>query len=383
MLLRNTFTRDARVVREARSLARAGHEVTVLALRAGELPKREERDGFVVLRAAEAGRFAGPTISGTVNAHSRLRLPRTPLFVWTRDKLLDARMTRAAIALPADAYHAHDLNTLEPAAMAAREHGARLVYDAHELYADMTGLGRGERARWRRLESRLIRRADLVIAPSPSRAEEMVARYGIEEPRVVMNCPPMLQSLDPSASPLAGLRREGETLLVYAGGFTPNRGLQSVVRAVELLDGCRLVMLGWGPLESELRALASDRVTFAGHVDPDEVVPTVAGADIGLAPYLPIGRNNQLAAPNKVFEYLHAGLAVAASDLPDIRRIVDDHDVGTVFDASDPASVVDAVSGLIPRLDLLKRNARATGALYSWEMQETQLLGAYEALETR
>ena len=383
MLLRNTFTRDARVLREARSLAAAGHEVTVVALRAGDLPRREERDGFVVLRPVDAGPLAGPTISRTLETGSRWRLPRVPAAVWLRDRMLASRLTRAARSIQADVYHAHDLNTLEPAVAAARIHEARIVYDAHELWPDLTGLGRGERARWRRAEHRLIHEADLVIVPSQSRGEELVRRYGIAMPAVVMNCPPAPnEPPDPGASRLAALRRRGETLVVYAGGFSPNRGLENVVRSIDLVEGLRLVMLGWGPLEGALRRLASEKVLFEAPVEPDAVVPTLAGAHIGLVSYLPIGRNNELAAPNKLFEYLHAGLAVAGSDLPDIRRIVEEHSIGELFDASSPDSIAQALSRMVPLIDQLRSAAAAVRSNYSWETAEKVLLEAYSSLAT-
>lgn len=383
MLLRNTFTRDARVLREARSLAAAGHEVTVVALRAGDLPRREERDGFVVLRPVDAGPLAGPTISRTIETGSRWRLPRVPAAVWLRDRMLASRLTRAARSIQADVYHAHDLNTLEPAVAAARIHEARIVYDAHELWPDLTGLGRGERARWRRAEHRLIHEADLVIVPSQSRGEELVRRYGIAMPAVVMNCPPAPnEPPDPGASRLAALRRRGETLVVYAGGFSPNRGLENVVRSIDLVEGLRLVMLGWGPLEGALRRLASEKVLFEAPVEPDAVVPTLAGAHIGLVSYLPIGRNNELAAPNKLFEYLHAGLAVAGSDLPDIRRIVEEHSIGELFDASSPDSIAQALSRMVPLIDQLRSAAAAVRSNYSWETAEKVLLEAYSSLAT-
>ncbi|MGH2728007.1 MAG: hypothetical protein ACRDKS_13630, partial [Actinomycetota bacterium] len=64
MLLRNLFVRDARVLREARELVRAGHDVTVVAMHAGDLALEEERDGVRIVRAVRAGRLAGPTILG-------------------------------------------------------------------------------------------------------------------------------------------------------------------------------------------------------------------------------------------------------------------------------------------------------------------------------
>ncbi|MGH2785056.1 MAG: glycosyltransferase family 4 protein [Actinomycetota bacterium] len=395
MLLRNLFVRDARVLREARELARAGHEVTVVALHAGDLPVEEVRDGVRIRRAVTAGRLAGPTILGAAGnaptadpaTPSKARR-RPPAAVWLRDVMLERGMTRAALATPADVYHAHDLTTLTPALRAARSNGARVVYDAHELYTELSGLGAGERKRWARVERGLIGRADAVIVPSPSRGEALVDRYGIAPPAVVMNCPPRGPLPDPAAGPLARVRRDGELLLVYAGGFIAGRGLENLVAATRMLRKTRLVMLGWGPLEAELRAVVArsdmtERVTFLGAVDPDDVIAVAAGGDVGLAPYLPVGLNNVLAAPNKLYEYLHAGLAVAASDLPDIRRIVEDNDVGELFEAADPSSIAAAVrraTAFPDRLRRLRENAAAAAGLFTWEAQAQVLLEVYERL---
>jgi glycosyltransferase involved in cell wall biosynthesis len=392
MLVRNLFVRDARVLREARTLAEAGHEVIVLALRAGDLPEREERDGILILRAVRAGRLAGPTILGAAGHAAppgRRRAPARPAqAVWLRDLVLARGFTRVARSVKADVYHAHDLNTLEPAWRAARAHGARLVYDAHELYTEMPGLGAGERERWRRVERNLIGEADAIVVPSPARGDVLAERYGTERPVVVMNCPPGSAPPDPAASPIAGLRRGSEPLLVYAGGFTTGRGLENLIHATRMLDVGRTVMIGWGPLEAELRALTErerigDRIAFYGPIDPDDVVAVVAGADVGLAPYLPVGLNNMLAAPNKLFEYLHAGLAVAASDLPDIRSIVSEHDVGELFDAADPGSIASAVQRLVSpagRLSDVRARAAAAAGRFTWQAQAKILVATYERL---
>ncbi|MGH2726738.1 MAG: glycosyltransferase, partial [Actinomycetota bacterium] len=225
-----------------------------------------------------------------------------------------------------------------------------------------------------------------VIVPSPSRGDALVERYGIAPPTVVMNCPPRGPVPDPAASPLAGLRRGGELLLVYAGGYIAGRGLENLIAALRTLRVARLVMIGWGPLEGELRALTerwdmAGRVTFLDPVDPDEVVAVAAGGDVGLAPYLPVGLNNMLAAPNKLFEYLHAGLPVVASDLPDIRRIVTDNEVGELFEAADPTSIAAAVRRLTAfpdRLRTLRANAAAAAERFTWEAQARALLDVYE-----
>lgn len=386
MLVRNAMTRDARVAREASSLGAAGHRVTVLCLSASGLPTWEEREGYVVARLVSPGGLAGPTIrseSAAAPAPPRRRF-RLEFAVRRRDRTLSRAFERAARRFDAEAFHAHDLNTLEPAARAAAARGARLVYDAHELYPEITGFSPRERKRWSALERELITKPDVVIAASGSRADEMSRRYGVARPLVVMNCPRSGPAPDPAASALAAARRPGRTLFVYAGGFTPNRALEHLVRAVrEAGDGVALAMIGWGPLEGALRAAAGDRVEFLPPVAPDEVIPLIAGADAGVVSYLPVGRNNELAAPNKLFEYLHAGLAVVASDLPDIRQVVEAHDVGVLFDPADEGSIVRAlreVASSEARRQAMRERARAAAPLYTWEAQERVLLEAYERL---
>jgi len=389
--------RDARVEREASTLARAGHDVTIIATTEPGIARTEERDGYRIVRIDPVppwvSRLSGRTPIPSQQAGSKTSSdPKNrPLpLVALRDALVTRQMTRAALTTPADVYHAHDLNTLAAGVAAARKHRAHLVYDAHELYPDLMGLHPAERARWRKLETRLITRPDAVITPSKARSDEMARRYRIPPPDVVMNCPPAGPAPDPAASVLHALRRPGETLLVYAGGYTVHRGLENIVRAMADLERCRLAMVGYGYLEGTLRAIAADfgadRVEFVDPVAADDVVRTVAGADIGFASYLPVGLNNQLAAPNKLWEYLHAGLAVAASDLPEIRNVVDGYAVGTLFDGNDPASIAGAVRKLTAdpaALGAMRARALEVAPQFTWERQAGVLLGIYERLTVR
>src|SRR5438445_9326483 len=107
MLLRNPFTRDARVLREARTLARAGHDVIVLAVQGSGLPKREERDGFTIVRAIAGGPLAGPTIAGA-GGHAMRSLPRPAAAVWIRDVLLARTYARPARSYPDEGQHSQD-----------------------------------------------------------------------------------------------------------------------------------------------------------------------------------------------------------------------------------------------------------------------------------
>src|SRR5258708_4024113 len=115
MLVRNAGTRDARVLREAAALADAGHKVRVIAMREAGIPITESRDGFSIVRIHPVPLIRRPVIPSSapnIGAPSHAPIRRSPLLYGARDRLVSFNLTRAALRIPADVYHAHDLNTL-------------------------------------------------------------------------------------------------------------------------------------------------------------------------------------------------------------------------------------------------------------------------------
>ncbi len=290
-----------------------------------------------------------------------------------------------------DVLHAHDLNTLPVAAALKRRTGALLVYDAHELYPDVSTLSTTERRVWKVLERRLIGRADEVITVCDSIGAELQRRYPIAPPTILLNCPPSADRVELSSRLLrahAGLD-DAEPLVLYQGGFTPNRGLAQLVRAAGQLERGRLIMMGWGRLEDELRAIVRDeglgsRVVFTAPVAQDVLLSYTAGADVGVIPYEPVGLNNLYSTPNKLFEYLSVGLPIVGSNLPELAKIVLGCEVGLTFERAEPELIAAALNRVLLDDDLragMRRNALSVRARYTWETQAGTLLRVYARVE--
>ena len=259
---------------------------------------------------------------------------RGPLFFWRIHKA----MSEAAARIHARVYHASDLYVLPAMAGAARKHHGRIAYDARELYpyvASTTGRP-WSRYFWKTLENRYIRRADSVFTVSASIADKLVDLYGIRRPTVVYNIP---EAHTPPASSIlrdkAGVRSE-ETVFLHQGQMRQHRGCELIVDAMRDVDGV-LVFLGDGPLRESLRQKArdcgvSERVRFLDAVPPDELLAHTSGADVGLTLLEDVCLNHRYALPNKLFEYLTAMVPVIASNLPEVRSILADYDVGLTVD---------------------------------------------------
>ena len=431
MFVYNRCTTDPRVLKEARTLTDAGHQVRIVAVLDETTTPREERDGFQIVRidrdpihyrllraSREAGLLWRRPVRAMAQEDSTARavvvaaaplvlLARGLRLLWriwvaasrpfkraTRRLLLIPhkplmffdyyqRAYRVVRADPPEALHAHDLNTLPVAAALAKRLRLPLTYDAHELYPEISTLSQREAATWRWLEQRLARRADHTLTVCDSIARELEQRYRIPRPTVILNCP--VGNGDEQPAPQPAELGQGDPVVLYQGGFAPNRGLRTLVLAAHGLERGTIVLMGWGRLEDELRELIArerlgDRVRIVDPVPPGEVIAAATGASVGVIPYEPIGLNNTLCCPNKLFDYLAAGLPVAASRLPELSRIVEQGELGRTFTPGEPAALSMALNEILAdpeRHDEMRQRAREAAKRYTWEQESKKLLALY------
>lgn len=293
-----------------------------------------------------------------------------PAFFARVDRLFRHALQRRT----ARVYHASDLYVLPALADAARRQGARLVYDARELYPYVAATaGRPwVTAFWRLVEGRYARRADAVFTVSDRIAEAMAAAYDLPRPTVLYNAPPR-QSVPPSPwlRARAGVS-PGVPLLLHQGQLRADRGGERLVEAMRHVHGAVLVFLGDGShraaLERRVAAAGLQaRVRFVDPVPPDDLLPVTAGADVGLTMLEDTCLNHRYALPNKLFEYLVAGLPVLASDLPELRRVVAGYGVGMVVDPADGTALAAA----------LQKVAEDTAARQAWAAQIPHVLETF------
>jgi glycosyltransferase involved in cell wall biosynthesis len=378
MLVRNAFTHDSRVEKEARTLVHAGYRVTIVSDHAPGLPLREERDGASVVRVPRRG----PGLPGIRFALHELRLFRTLL------------------ALRPQILHAHDSNALLPVALAARRRGIGFVYDAHDLWL---GRPRRERGRlsfalnqlWYGLVERLlVPRATAVITVSPPIARHLEERYRLSRVRLVPNYPDEREAAAAGRTELRALPGGAAIdprlpVALYLGGLMGGRGLEELVDAMALTRAAQLVLLGDGLLAEPLRSRAAaagigDRVHLLAPVGPHEVVAAAAGADLGVSPIVPSCPNYRYSLPNKLFQYMAAGLPVVASDFPQVREIVDGERCGLVVDTTSPAAIAAAIETILAdpaeARAMGERGHAAIRRRLNWSTAADELLEAYATL---
>lgn len=403
MVVWNSFEHDARVLKEAQTLARSGHEVTVAALQLDPATPAEEilEDRLRVvrvryLRGRREGAPARPPQSDRDDAAPQSARATGLRGIWTRLAPLEViarrgigmgRLLRRMLGSRPDVVHAHDVNVLLLGWVAARLARARLVYDAHEISTSREGYNR-----WKPMvaafERRLMPRADACITTTGMRADFFARAYRIPRPVVLQNRPAYAEP-----APSRRLREalglaDDLPIVLYQGGLSQGRGLGEMVRLLPQLPPCHIVFIGGGRIEGELRQLAAGlglagRAHFVPTVALAELPSFTASADIGLQPIRNTCFNHYTTDSNKLFEYCMAGLPVAASDFPEIRKIVVGYGIGVVFDPDDPESVAGQLGRLIRDPDLrqaMAARARDARRHLSWESQEEALRTLYRGL---
>lgn len=358
---------DYRIYREATALHHAGHEVAIVASSFNPAPLEGWDDFEIHLIPIDRGR-------------SLRRL--YPLF-WRRayPLLLDTRP---------DAYHAHDLDALWPAVRAARRLRRPLVYDSHEFWIEQSSLVNRPlmRSFWSLLERHLIKRVDRVITVSQSIAESLTTRYGLGGVVILRNFPLFREKVQ------SDLIREtldlpaNRPIVLYQGGFLTENGLREQIEAAAGFGDAALVLIGDGPSEKALKEQVragglQDRVFFIARVPFHQLHDYSCSADLGLCLIKGAGKSFYYSLPNKLFEYMMAGLPVVASNFPEMQRVVSKTDTGVTIDPTDIDAIRQQVTELLS--DDKRRAACSQACLdaaqhYNWEREAGQLTDLYSTL---
>jgi glycosyltransferase involved in cell wall biosynthesis len=343
--------------KEAKSLVNAGYNVTLLSRH----NKEETVKGIKILPLP--------------NRKNRIeRMTKTAWMVY-----------RKAVKIDADIYHFHDPELI-PIGLLLKHHGKRVVYDVHEdvprqIFSKdhIIGLFRKPVSAFIEvIEAFSAKRFDAVVTATPfigKRFSELGANV------VNVNNYPIASELCPKNK--TWVRKE--KTVSYIGGISRIRGAFEMVEAIGKTPYKLLLA---GNIESRIKARLVQlpgwrQVDALGFIDKEGVKAIATRSMAGLVVFHP-EPNHIDAQPNKMFEYMSAGIPVIASSFPLWMKIINENDCGICVDPLNADEIADAIRWIVEhplKAKLMGENGRrAVTDKYNWELEERKILKLYSLL---
>ena len=292
-------------------------------------------------------------------------------------------ITRRAVDKRPDAVLADDLTALPIAAHLARKFGAKLVFDAHE-YSPLEQ----ETPKFKRLETPnrtyLIRKYAPQAAATITVCAPIAERYEREfgfRPMVVMSAPKLRTVADHPINP-------ERIRLIHHGKFSPDRQPEVMIHALAQADKRFELYFMLVATEAEiepLRRLADEvapgRVFFVPPVPPAQVVSEIAKYDAGFYVLAPTNYNNQIALPNKFFDFIVAGLAVVIGSSPAMAQLVREYEFGVVASSFTAAAAAAALNSLtVDQLISMRAQACVAAQAINADTEMAKLITLFKQL---
>lgn len=302
-----------------------------------------------------------------------------------------ARVLKKAIELNASLYHLHDPELL-PIALKLKRMGYAVIFDAHEDFPKQLLSKPYLNKLTKHLLSKVVslyewsvvRKLDAVVAATPYIKDKFVAMGVLS---VDINNYPILGELAGADSCYSKKKSQ----IAYVGGIAAIRGVNQLVQAMSLVtSNIRLKLAGsFGEVKTKQIVEIDDgwnHVDELGMVDRAGVRDILAESIAGLVTFLP-APNHIDAQPNKMFEYMSAGVPVICSNFPLWREIIENNDCGVCVDPLVPSEIASAIDFLAKNPDIVKRmgcnGKKAVQQKFNWAVEERKLLKLYDTLLNR
>ncbi|MCK5820636.1 MAG: glycosyltransferase [Bacteroidales bacterium] len=365
----NDLVGDQRIHKAAMSLLKAGWSP--------ELVGRRFKSSEPVSREYKTRRF-------------RLLFNKGPLFY----ACYNIRLFCYLLVVRADLFLANDLDTLPAVWMASKLRKIPYVFDSHEYFTEVPELvnRRAVQKIWKSIERRILPGTKYMLTVNEEIAHLFEKEYDIKV-RVLLNVPNVSrgEAVQEFQGQIPG-SFEGKTLILYQGAINKGRGLENMIDAMPKLSAYALLVIGGGDILDILRKQVADlnlkeTVHFTGRLPMEELLWYTQQADIGISLEQDLGLNYRLALPNKLFDYMHAGLPVLVSDLPVMSQLVNEVGFGMISNKFDPDYLAEKIGAMTADQERYKGWCDAAlkwSAKYTWESQELVLTGiCEEALNNR
>jgi len=284
----------------------------------------------------------------------------------------------------------NDLDTLLANYWVSKLRGSELVYDSHEYFTEVPELKEGSFSKntWLKIERFIFPKLKSVYTVCDSIADTYKEKYGVDV-KVVRNIPRRKEKVNYVSRAELGLPSDKHILLLQGAGINLDRGAEEMVEAMKYLPiNYLFVIVGGGDVFEKLKEIIAtnqleSKVLIKGKIPYQELVQYTHAADLGLSLDKNTNLNYEYSLPNKLFDYLHHETPVLASNLTEIRKIIEEHEVGWILKNHNPETIANQIQEIfedMSNFEKKKRNTSAAAEKLTWENEELVLKQIYASL---
>jgi len=282
---------------------------------------------------------------------------------------------------------ANDLDTLLPNFLVHKLKRIPLVYDSHELFTETPEVIHRPFVKgvWERIERWIFPKLKDVFTVSESIAAIFRDKYKVNV-RVVRNVPITKICSHKKSREELHLPADKKILILQGSGINIQRGAEELIHAMTKLNGFLLLVIGDGDVIATLKTMVKTfalekSVWFYPRLPVNELYQFTRNADLGLTLDKNTNLNYRYSLPNKLFDYIHAGIPVLASSLTEVRKIVEKYNIGRVLNNHEPEYLAEQIILALSDGDQVsewKENCKFAALELCWEKEEEIISAVYQ-----
>ena len=280
----------------------------------------------------------------------------------------------------------NDLDSLPANYLASMFRNKKLVYDSHEYFTEVPELIGRKRTQniWLKIEKHILPKIKNAYTVCESLAKIYNEKYNVSF-KVVRNAP-LKTKENLTAIELDFLK--SKKVILYQGALNVGRGIEKTISAMKYLENAVFLIIGKGDITEKLKQFAgkegvTDKVKFLGRIPFEKLSAYTKLADLGISLEENMGLNYYYSLPNKIFDYIQAGVPILVSDFPEMKKIIDEYHVGICTLENDPEKLAGIIKKVLSDEFLQnewKANLLKAAEDLCWEKEEKILKGIFEEI---